>query len=79
MVKTAQKKFESQLARLEAVVDALEQGEVSLEKSVALYKEGLALVKDCRGQLAEARHMVEVFSQGLTTVLETDTEPNDAE
>ena len=76
MAKIAQKKFETQLARLEAVVDELEQGDISLEKSVALYKEGLTLVKACRGQLVEARHMVEVFTQDLATPLNLDSDGN---
>ncbi len=77
MAKATPKKFETQLARLEAVVDALEQGDISLEKSVTLYKEGLGLVKDCREQLAEARHLVEVFAQGLAAPLNIDPEGDD--
>lgn len=76
MAKAEKKDFETQLARLQAVVDQLEQGEVSLEKSLILFKEGQELVKDCRTRLADARHQVEVFSQGALSPLNPD---NDAE
>lgn len=50
--------FEKQLERLNAVVAELEQGELPLEKSVTLYKEGQALVLSCRELLEKARYSV---------------------
>ena len=75
MAKTEKKDFETQLARLQAVVDQLEQGDISLEQSLALFKEGQELVRDCRKKLAAARHQVEVFSQGALTPLNLETDP----
>ena len=77
MAKAEKKDFETQLARLQAVVDQLEQGDVSLEKSLILFKEGQELVKDCRTRLASARHQVEVFSQGVLSPLNSDADPED--
>ncbi len=79
MAKTEKKDFETQLARLQDVVDQLEQGDVSLEKSLILFKEGQELVKDCQARLAAARHQVEVFSQGVLSPLtpDSDTENDD--
>lgn len=57
--------FEKQIARLEEVVDLLEKGEVPLEQGIALFKEGSELAKFCRKQLQEAKHKVEVYSQGM--------------
>ena len=74
MAKTDKKDFESQLARLQAVVDKLETGDASLEDSLKLFKEGQELVKDCRAKLAAARHQVEVFSQGLLSPLNPDAD-----
>lgn len=74
MAKAEKKDFETQLARLQAVVDQLEQGDVSLEKSLILFKEGQELVKDCRTRLASARHQVEVFSQGALSPLNSDAD-----
>jgi exodeoxyribonuclease VII small subunit len=39
--------FEKTLSRLMEVADAMEQGDASLDESMALYKEGLALAKTC--------------------------------
>ena len=46
--------FEDSLAKLEGIVDALEDNDVSLEQSVKKFEEGIKLVKDCQKQLKEA-------------------------
>ena len=46
--------FENSLAKLEGIVDALEDNDVSLENSVKKFEEGIKLVKDCQKQLKEA-------------------------
>ena len=46
--------FEDSLAKLESIVDALEDDDVSLEESVKKFEEGIKLVKDCQKQLKEA-------------------------
>ncbi len=55
--------FEKQMERLQAVVAELEKGDLPLEKSVALYKEGQALVAACKNQLEKARHTVKLHSE----------------
>ena len=77
MAKAEKKDFEAQLARLQVVVDQLEQGDIPLEQSLALFKEGQELVKDCRKKLAAARHQVEVFSKGVLAPLNLDADPED--
>ena len=57
--------FESRLERLKDVVEKLERGDLPLEEGVALYKEGLELVKACGKQLESARHEVRIVSEGL--------------
>ena len=57
--------FEDRLERLKLVVEALERGDQPLEEGVALYKEGLELVKACGKQLETARHEVKIVSDGL--------------
>jgi exodeoxyribonuclease VII small subunit len=49
--------FEAALAELEGIVSRLEQGEVDLEDSIALYERGTALKAHCEMKLkgAEAR------------------------
>ncbi len=50
--------FEKQMQRLAAVVQELERGDITLERNVALYKEGRALAESCRKLLEEARHEI---------------------
>jgi exodeoxyribonuclease VII small subunit len=49
--------FESSLTRLEEVVATLEKGGVTLQRSLELFEEGMALLARLQGvlQLAEAR------------------------
>lgn len=53
--------FESALAELEAVVARMEGGELSLEDSLAAYRRGIALLKGCQDQLADAETQLRVL------------------
>ena len=55
--------FEERLARLQAIVTALESGNTPLAESVALYKEGLAHAAACRKQLEQARHDIKISAE----------------
>lgn len=46
--------FEENIQRLERIVQAMEQGDVSLEKSLKLFREGTQLVESCGKLLDEA-------------------------
>lgn len=46
--------FEAALARLEAIVEKLDDGNLPLAQALSLYKEGNALAKRCRALLTEA-------------------------
>ena len=43
--------FERSLKRLEAIVESLEQGKVSLDEAVGLYEEGIQLSQQCAEKL----------------------------
>ncbi len=60
MVKGKAKTFEARMQRLQEIVTALEKGDISLEESVQLYKEGTQLSLQCREQLAKARHDITI-------------------
>ena len=49
--KTQKGSFESALTRLEAIVESLESGKVSLDEAVELYEEGIRLSKECADKL----------------------------
>jgi exodeoxyribonuclease VII small subunit len=53
--------FEEAMAELEAVVKALESGNVPLEKSIALYERGAALKAHCDARLKAAEERVEMI------------------
>ena len=55
--------FEQALARLEHVVDRLEQGELELEASLAAFEEGVRLSKRCVSQLDAAEQRIEVLTR----------------
>ena len=66
--------FEEAMTALEAIVDALESGDTSLEDSIALYDRGAALRRHCEAKLRDAELRVEkiVQSEGGAA---TGTEP----
>ena len=53
-----QPKFEEALARPEEIVELLDDGNLPLDESLALFKEGTKLAKACRDLLAEAEVQV---------------------
>lgn len=57
--------FEGALKELEAIVSRLEQGEVDLEDSIALYERGQALKSYCEKKLKTAEGRLEKIVQGV--------------
>jgi len=53
--------FEAGLERLERIVKELEQGDLSLERTLELFEEGMKLSGICRQQLEEAENKVELL------------------
>lgn len=59
----AEIKFEDALKRLEEIVDTLERGELSLEKSLKIFEEGVRLSRFCNKMLDKAEKKVEILMQ----------------
>ncbi|MBL0312040.1 MAG: exodeoxyribonuclease VII small subunit [Holophagaceae bacterium] len=57
--------FDDGLDRLEALVQQLEAGSLSLEEALSKFEEGVGLSKKLQEQLAEAQRRVEVLKRGL--------------
>lgn len=53
--------FDSILTRLREVVQRLESGELSLEQSLEIYEEGVALARRAQQLLASAEKRVEIL------------------
>lgn len=57
-------RFEQQIARLEEIISALEQGDVQLADSLALFEEGTKLIAACSKQLDQAEQQVVKLMKG---------------
>jgi exodeoxyribonuclease VII small subunit len=56
--------FEEALARLEAIVKNLEDGDLQLEESLRLFEEGISLTRLCAAKLEEAQRRIDVLTRG---------------
>jgi exodeoxyribonuclease VII small subunit len=63
-IPVAELSFEAALRELEAIVGRLEQGEVDLEDSIALYERGQALKDHCEKKLKSAESRLEKIVRG---------------
>ena len=63
--------FEKSLERLETIVREMESGELSLEKMMKHFEEGMRLVGTCSSKLNEVERKIELLvKKGGTTVTE---------
>ncbi len=53
--------LEKALADLEALVEELESGDLSLEKAMKKFEEGIKLTRGCQAALKEAQQKVEIL------------------
>jgi exodeoxyribonuclease VII small subunit len=63
MSDTSIKDFETALAELDALVKKLEDGDLSLEQSLALYERGVQLSRFCHARLEEAERRIEILTE----------------
>ncbi|MGB3622947.1 MAG: exodeoxyribonuclease VII small subunit [Ketobacter sp.] len=63
--------FEQSLQSLELLVDSMESGEMTLEKSLEAFEQGIKLTKECQLALREAEQKVAILisQNGEETVL----------
>ncbi|HSM05473.1 MAG TPA: exodeoxyribonuclease VII small subunit [Longimicrobiales bacterium] len=70
--------LEARLRRLEEILSALEADELDLERSLALFEEGIGHIRQAEKTLSEAALRVEeVLAEGVTRPLDAPT--NDGE
>jgi exodeoxyribonuclease VII small subunit len=53
------KSFEAKLDRIDAIVNVLQNGQPTLEESIALFKEGKVLARECEALLKSAQAQVD--------------------
>jgi len=65
------RKFEEELADLEAIVTRIDSGELSLEESIAAFERGVTLVRALNQKLDEVEKKVEVLMRDAQGELKT--------
>ena len=60
---TTIKDFEAAIAELETIVKKLEDGDLALEQSLALYERGVQLSRFCHARLEEAERRIEILNE----------------
>lgn len=60
----AEKTFEKSLSDLEKVIQQLQSGELSLDKSIQLYEKGIKLANECNLSLDKAQLKIEELKAG---------------
>ena len=63
--KTTKKTFEDSIKRLEDIVEALERGDVPLDKALSLYEEGVQLSRECSQRLKAAELRIKTLSKDV--------------
>lgn len=53
--------FEAALTRLESLVDAMEEGNLSLEESLQAFEQGIKLTRECQQALEQAEQKVQLL------------------
>lgn len=57
------KDFESAMSELESIVKTLEEGDLPLERSLALFERGVQLSRYCHAQLEAAERRIEILTE----------------
>ena len=71
--------FESAVKRLDKITEELSREGVSLEDALALYEEGVKLVRECNRRLDDTERrikMLQVSSDGEVTEVDLDSSEN---
>jgi exodeoxyribonuclease VII small subunit len=72
--------FEQSLEQLEELVSSMEEGELSLEDSLAAFERGIKLTRECQAALKDAEQKVQVLldESGATRAMSADGDEDDA-
>jgi len=72
--------FEQSLTDLEQLVDQMESGELSLEKALETFEQGIQLTRHCQTMLNEAEQKVQLLveNNGQIESLPFDSSPQEA-
>ncbi len=71
--------FEASLSELEALVDQMEEGELTLEESLKAFEAGMKLTRDCQQALKDAEQKVEVLMKQGGELVSEPLDPDEFE
>ncbi len=69
--------FEESLQKLERIVEQMEKGDLSLEESLRLFEEGVALSAACKRELDEAEGKVQMLIKQRDGSFKTELFPSE--
>ncbi len=74
--------FEAALEELESLVEQMEDGDLSLEESLAAFEKGVRIARECQDALKQAEQRVQILLQQngeerLVPFADDTDEPND--
>ena len=72
--KITPKTFEEAVSRLDEITQTMQGGVLPLEDSLALYQEGVALIRFCQEKLAKVEHALQVLDNEQLKDFELDAE-----
>jgi len=55
--------FEAALVNLEGLVEAMEEGELSLEDSLKAFEQGIKLTRECQNALNKAEQKIQILTR----------------
>ena len=71
--------FEKSISRLEALVERMEDGNLSLEESLKTFEEGIKLTRECQQALKTAEQKVKLLIEKNSSVEEIPFTPEPAD
>ena len=69
--------FEQQLGSLEALVESLESGDLSLEDSLKSFEQGIKVARECQTALKQAEQKVELLMRQGDELVSQPFEPDE--
>lgn len=69
--------FEQQLSNLEALVESLESGDLSLEDSLKSFEQGIKVARECQTALKQAEQKVELLMRQGDELVSQPFEPGE--
>ncbi|WP_053957131.1 exodeoxyribonuclease VII small subunit [Inediibacterium massiliense] len=66
--------FEEAIEKLESIVNLLDEGTLSLDKTLALYEEGIHIYRYCNDQLDKSEQKIQILMNGKETSFELSDE-----